>query len=336
MTQTSLFLTLSLLATLAVVTVRHAAADDQWVVYEGKEGPGHGKHIVFVTGDDEYRSEEAMPQMAKILATRYGFKCTVLFAIDPKDGTIKPDHQTNIPGTEALNDADLMVLFLRFRDLPDDQMKPIVDFANSGKPMIGLRTATHSFNIKNAEGTYAKYSWGSKEPAGGFGRAVLGDTWISHHGHHGRESTRGVINEKHADHPIVKGCDDVWGPTDVYGIIHLKPDDEILLWGQVLEGMNPADKPLAGPKNTPMMPLAWTRMYKGETGNTSRVFNTTMGAATDLVSEGTRRLIANACFWGLEMDVPTKADVDLVGEYKPTPFGFGKYVEGVKPEDHKL
>lgn len=336
MNHTSFLLTLAMFASFAGALVQRAEAEDQWVVYEGKAGPGHGKHIVFVTGDDEYRSEEAMPQMAKILAMRHGFKCTVLFALDPRDGTIKPDHQTNIPGTEALNDADLMVLFLRFRDLPDEQMKPIVDFANSGKPMIGLRTATHSFNIKNPEATYAKYDWRSKDPAGGFGQLVLGDTWISHHGHHGQESTRGVINEKYADHPIVQGCEDIWGPTDVYGIVHLKPGDEILLWGQVLAGMTPGDKPVKGAKNNPMMPLAWTRMYEGETGHTSRVFCTTMGAATDLVSEGTRRLIANACFWGLEMPVPKDTNVDLVGEYNPTQFGFKKYVAGVKPEDHQL
>ncbi|MBI2479372.1 MAG: ThuA domain-containing protein [Planctomycetia bacterium] len=333
MTNNSITLVLALFA--SVASIGHANAEDQWVVYEGKQGPGLGKHIVFVTGDDEYRSEEAMPQMAKILATRHGFKCTVLFAIDPLDGTIKPDYQTNIPGTAALIDADLMVLFLRFRDLSDEQMKPIVDFANSGKPMIGLRTATHSFNIKNPEATFAKYDWRSKEPAGGFGQLVFGDTWISHHGHHGQESTRGVINDKHADHPIVQGCNDVWGPTDVYGITHLKPDDEVLLWGQVLEGMHPNDKPVAGERNNPMMPLAWTRMYKGETGHTSRVFCTTLGAATDLVSEGTRRLIANACFWGLEMDVPEKTNVELIGEYNPTPFGFGKYIKGVTPADHK-
>ncbi len=309
-------------------------AEDLWVTYEGKEGPGQGKHIVFVSGDDEYRSEEALPQLAKIMATHHGFKCTVLFPIDPKDGTIKPDHQTNIPGTEALNDADLMVLALRFRNLPDEQMKPIVDFVNSGKPIIGMRTATHSFNITDAAATYAKYHWRSKDPEGGFGQAVLGDTWISHHGHHGKESTRGIINDKHADHPIIQGCDDIWGPTDVYGIVHLNPDDKILLWGQVLDGMTPDSKPVEDKKNDPMMPLAWTRMYKGETGNTTRVFNTTLGAATDLVSEGTRRLIANACYWGLEMEVPTAANVELVGEYKPTPFGFNKYVVGVKPADH--
>lgn len=313
-----------------------AAAEDQWVVYEGKEGPGQGKHIVFVTGDDEYRSEEGMPQLAKILATHHGFKCTVLFAIDPKDGTIKPDHQTNIPGTHLLNDADMMVLFTRFRHLPDEQMKPIIDFANSGKPMLGLRTSTHAFNYKNQDSPFAKYHWQSKEPAGGFGQLVFGDTWVSHHGDHKRQSTRGVINDEHADHPIVQGSQDIWGPTDVYGINKLKPDDKILLWGQVLEGMQPDDKPVVGAKNDPMMPLAWIRDYKGETGNTSRVFCTTMGSSTDLESEGLRRLLVNVCYWGLKMPVPERAKVNIVGKFKPTAYGFGSYVKGVKPDDHKL
>jgi hypothetical protein len=336
MTFTTQTLLASLIVLAALAGMVRAADQDQWVVYEGKEGPGKGKHIVFVTGDDEYRSEEGMPQLAKILAVRHGFKCTVLFAIDPKDGTIKPDHQTNIPGTEALNEADLMVLFTRFRHLPDEQMKPIVDFANSGKPMIGLRTATHGFNYKNQDSPYAKYHWQSRKPVGGFGQLVFGDTWVNHHGHHGRESTRGVINDEHADHPVVLGCEDVWGPTDVYGVNKLKKDDKVLLWGQVLAGMSPDDKPVEGKKNEPMMPLAWVRDYKGETGKTSRVFCTTMGAATDLVSDGSRRLIVNACLWGIGLQVPEKANVDLVGEYKPTQFGFGKYVKGVKPSDHRL
>jgi len=311
-------------------------AEDPWVVYEGKEGPGQGKHIVFVTGDDEYRSEEGMPQLAKILALRHGFKCTVLFAIDPADGTIKPDYQTNIPGTQVLNDADLMVLFTRFRDLPDEQMKPILDFANSGKPMIGLRTATHPFNYKRPDSPYAKYDWRSKDPAGGFGQLVFGDTWVSHHGKHKEESTRGLVNSAQADHPIVRGCEDIWGPTDVYGINKLKPDDQVLLWGQVLEGMSSRDKPVAGEKNNPMMPLAWIRNYVGETGRTAKVFCTTMGSSTDLESEGLRRLLVNACLWSLDLPVPERANVALVGEYKPTPYGFGSFTRGVKPADHRL
>src|SRR5439155_25432115 len=101
-----------------------AQAADPWLVLEGGDGPGKGKHVVLVSGDEEYRSEEALPQLGKILARRHGFKCTVLFAIDKSDATINP-NVSNIPGLEALDSADLMVIFTRFRDLPDDQMKHI-------------------------------------------------------------------------------------------------------------------------------------------------------------------------------------------------------------------
>ena len=162
-------------------------ASDPWVVYKGADGPGKGKKVVLIGGDEEYRSEETLPQFAKILAKRHGFDCTVLFAVDKKDGTINPNQSDNIPGLQALKDADLAVFFLRFRNLPDEQMKYIVDYVESGKPMIGLRTATHSFNIPNGK-TYSKYGWTSKEWDGGFGRQVLGETWINHHGHHGKQS----------------------------------------------------------------------------------------------------------------------------------------------------
>src|SRR5262249_8692915 len=139
-----------------------AGAADPWVVYEGAAGPGKGKHVVLVSGDEEYRSEEALPQLAKILAMHHGFKCTVLFAVDPKDGTINPNRRDNMAGLEALKAADLLVLFIRWRDLPDKQMKPLIDYIESGKPIVGLRTATHAFDLKKHK-TYAKYDWRGKE-----------------------------------------------------------------------------------------------------------------------------------------------------------------------------
>lgn len=319
--------------------ISSSRADDPWVVYEGKEGPGVGKHIVLVTGDDEYRSEEAMPALAKILAIHHGFKCSVLFAIDPSDGTIKPDHQTNIPGTHLLNNADMMVLFTRFRQLPDEQMKPIMDFVGSGKPILGLRTATHAFNYgPESNSPYAKYTWRSKDPEGGFGQLVFGETWVSHHGHHGKESTRGIINEKYGDHPLLTGVDDLWGPTDVYGVIHLPKDTQVLVYGQVLAGMEPSSPPVKGEKNDPMTPLIWTRDYLGEKGNTSKVICTTMGSSQDLESEGFRRLLVNTCYWGLGLteQIPSKAAVPFVGEYAPTTFGFNAFQVGITPDDHRL
>src|SRR5437879_1537469 len=217
-----------------------AQAADPWLVLEGGGGPGKGKHIVLVSGDEEYRSEEALPQLGKILAKWHGFKCTVLFAIDPSDGTINP-NVSNIPGLEALDSADLMVIFTRFRDLPDEQMKHIVDYLEAGKPIVGIRTATHAFNIKPAK-TYSKYSYnyGGKDYEQGFGRQILGETWISHHGKHGSQSTRGIIAKGQENHPILRGIKDgdIWGPTDVYGVrLPLPGDSQPLVLGQILTGM---------------------------------------------------------------------------------------------------
>src|SRR5712692_11566011 len=177
---------------LAFLIGASARADEPWIVLKGGEGPGKGKHIVLISGDEEYRSEETLPQLAKILSNHHGFKCTVLFAVDPKDGTVNPDRRDNIPGLESLQTADLMVIFTRFRELPDEQMKHIVEYVESGRPIIGLRTATHAFAFKKGA-TYVRYGWRSKEWDGGFGRQVLGETWISHHGQHGKQSTRGII-----------------------------------------------------------------------------------------------------------------------------------------------
>lgn len=309
--------------------------DDPWIVLRGTQGPGEGRHIVLVSGDEEYRSEEALPQLAKILATHHGFNCTVLFAIDPESGEIDVDNQNNIPGLEALEDADLMIIFTRFRDLPDEQMKYIVDYTESGRPIIGLRTATHAFQIPR-EKTYARYGSGSRVWDGGFGRQVLGEDWINHHGRHGRESTRGVIAEGMGEHPIVRGCEDIWGPTDVYGVkLPMREGVEPLIMGQVLDGMTPDSQPVEGRKNNPVMPVAWATSYEGTGGKTARVFATTMGASQDFESEGLRRLLVNATYWalGMEDQISDRANVDIVGEYKPTGFGFGVSTRGIKPSD---
>lgn len=315
-----------------------APAADPWVVYDGFDGPGKGKHVVLVSGDEEYRSEEALTQLGKILAKHHGFKCTVLFAINPADGTIDPVNCNNIPGLEALKTADLMIIATRFRDLPDEQMRHIVDYLDAGKPVIGMRTATHAFKIPPGK-TYAKFSFNGKDWDGGFGRQILGETWVSHHGKHGKESTRGVIAKGMQQHPIVRGCDEIWGPTDVYTVRLPLPDGcQPLVFGQVLEGMNPTDKPVSGVKNDPMMPVAWVKTYRGAAGQTGRVFTTTMGSASDLPSDGLRRLLVNAAYWcvGLEEKIPPKATVELVGRFNALPYGFGKFTKGVRPSDHVM
>lgn len=312
-----------------------------WAVY-----PGKGKRIVLVSGDEEYRSEEGLPQLGKILSRHHGFHCTVLFAIDPKTGLINPDARDNIPGLEALDKADLMIIATRFRELPDEQMRHIDRYVHSGRPMIGLRTATHAFDYKDdSTSPYRHYGWRDKTKwPGGFGKQVLGETWISHHGHHAVQSTRGLVIESEKRHPIVAGCGDIWGPTDVYTVtLPLPPAAHPLVMGQVLTGMNPGDKPVEGEyvierqgkrlskrPNDPMMPVAWTNTF-----HKSRVFTTTMGAAPDLLNEGVRRMIVNAVYWCLGRNLRGTADVTMVGDYRPAFFGFGKYQVNRAPGDYR-
>ncbi|HEX8524746.1 MAG TPA: ThuA domain-containing protein [Tepidisphaeraceae bacterium] len=310
-------------------------ADSPTVSFEPTEGPRQNKHIVFIAGDEEYRSEEGLPMLAKILARRQGFRCTVLFALDP-DGTINPENNKSLAGAEALDSADLIVMLIRWRAWPDEQMKHFADAYLRGVPIVALRTSTHPF--KFTMGSYASFN--------DFGKRVIGEDWISHWGRHKSEATRGIIEPAAKDHPILRGVKSIFGDTDVYEA-HPPADAMVLLRGQVLRGMKADDPPADYRKkratdqqeqnvNDPMMPIAWTRVHRNEAGKENRIFCTTMGAATDLQNEDLRRLIVNAVYWGLELDVPKCADVELVGEFSPSHYGFKGHRRGVKPADLAL
>ena len=309
-----------------------ARAQGTSLMYEGKDGPGKGKHIVFIAGDEEYRSEESLPMLARLLSDRLGFKCTVVFSLD-KDGTINPDISTSLSDATPLDSADAIVILTRWRNWPDEQMKHFVDAYQRGVPIIGLRTATHAFKIDH--GAYRDFSK--------FGKRVLGEDWVNHWGDHKKEATRAIVEPSSKDDPILNGVGDIFVTTDVYEA-YPPADAKILLRGQVLSGMTPDSPPATRHKkratdkqdqgvNEPMMPIAWTRIYKNEAGKENRIFCTTMGAATDLENENLRRLVVNAIYWELGMDVPAKADVPIVGEYHPSAFGFKGYKKGVKIQD---
>lgn len=305
------------------------------VVYEGKSGPGLGKHIVFLAGDEEYRSEESLPQLARILAVRHGFKCTVLFSLDAKDGTINPNAAKNLTGAEALDHADAIVMMLRFRQYPDAVMKHFVDAYLAGKPIIGLRTSTHAFAYNNpTNSAYARYSHNSKAWPGGFGRQVLGETWVSHLGDNHKEATLGVIEAAARDEALLRGVGTIFADTGCYHV-NPQPDSTILIRANILAGTTP-DAPLHPTKNTLHQPLAWYRVHKNETGKTNKVFCTTMGSSTDLRDENLRRLLVNSVYWGFGMDVPAKANVQLVGDFQPSAYRFNGFRKGVKPDDLAL
>jgi hypothetical protein len=344
---------------------------DLWVHYPGTNGPGQGKHVVLISGDEEYRSEEALTQLGKILAIHHGFNCTVLFAIEPKTGIIHPNYPANIPGLAALRSADLMVIATRFRDLPDDQMQEIDDYLRSGRPVLGMRTATHAFRISVERRGWLHYDYRYNAPAnwvhhdpkydgdqqgwtGGFGGTVLGDTWFYHHGHHNHQSTRGLTAPEASKLPLTRGLHDgdIWGLTDVYAVrLPLPGDSKQVILGQTMDrkgpyleddlflGMRPTDDLMAGighnptadrgedryNPNDPPPPVAWTKTYQIPIGQKGKVFATTMGSATDLVSAGTRRLLVNAAYWcvGLETEIPVAGTkVELVGDYRPTAYRF--------------
>ena len=318
-----------------IVTLALIAACTSWqafaapLVYEGTEGPGKGKHIVFLAGDHEYRSEETLPALARILAKHHGFKCTVLFNLDPKTGEIVAG-ESNIPDMDALDTADLAVVFWRFQDFPDDQMKHFVKYLDRGGPFIGLRTATHAFRIPKDK-TYEKYSWNYKgeDYLTGWGHQVLGQSWVGHYGRNHQQSTGIDIVEGKEDHPILRGVKDIW--VQAGGYVGKPTDGEILTVATPLNGMTP-DSPKDETKEP--QPSEWTRTYEGGNGEKGRVFTSLYGASEDLLNEGYRRMLVNACYWAIGMEDAIKADfnVALVGPYKPNTFRNGGHAKGIKPE----
>lgn len=309
-----------------------SAQNPHLVVYEGDSGPGRGKHIVFLAGDHEYRSEEALPALARIMAKRYGFKCSVFFTIDPATGFIDPGS-SHIAGLEALDTADLMVVFLRFQDFPDAEMQHIADYLARGGPVVGFRTATHAFQIKRPDAKFIKYTWRGGDAAypGGFGRQVLGETWVSHYGTNHKQSSRLLLQADQADHPILRGVKDVWVQSGGYTADPIE-GSTVLALGQILNGMTP-DSPPAPDKK--LMPVAWYRSYAGASGKSGRVFTTTHGASEDLSNEGFRRMAVNGLLWsaGLESAIRADGDIAFVGPFNPTTYAFDGHVQGMKPAD---
>lgn len=302
----------------ALSTASGGPQPELWLHFPPKDGTANGKKIVLISGDEEYRSEESCPMLGKILSQRHGFDCTVLFAIHPELGIVDPNFRKNIPGLEALKSADLFIIGTRFRELPDDQYQFIADFLNAGKPVIGFRTATHAFT---GSGQTGSFKWSE------FGLKILGETWINHHGKHRFEGTRGVVEAANAQHPVLRGVSDVFGPTDVYGIKNLDPSQAtVLLRGGVTASLEPASEILQhDPRNQPMMPLAWLREYTSPDGTKKgKAFCTTMGASVDFANEGLRRLIVNAALHLTGLAVPDKADVQFVDPFEPTFYGFNK------------
>lgn len=329
------FLTLA-----AVLPFSTGFATEDHLTYEPK-GDAKGKHIVLLAGDEEYRSEEALPMLAKLLSERHGFKTTVLFSVGA-DGNIDPTAGGSLTQPQALDSADAIIMLTRFRKWNEDTLGKFDAAINRGIPVVALRTTTHAFSGIPAESKYASWNWNNK---GGWGKKVLGETWVSHWGKHKVEATEGVIESANASDPILHGVTEIFGTSDVYEA-YPPADAKILLRGRVLKGMTPDSGALETTKkratdkaeqgiNDPMMPIVWTRTVKNDAGTENKVLTTTMGAATDLTNESLRRLVVNGVYWGLGLEVPAKADVSIVGDYNPTAYGFNGFKKGLKISDVK-
>lgn len=244
-------------------------------------------HIVFVSGDHEYGSEETFPPLAKALEQRYGVRTTVLKSYPDENA------EENIPGLEALKDADLAVFFLRWRRLPSDQIAHIEQYLNSGKPLIAFRTTTHAFNYPKG---HPLEVWNSMAPA------YLGGPpgWGGGHYHYGHTSSTDVsVIEANASHPILTGVDKQFHvPSWLYHVLPDFPpkDATLLLMGKSVNPENAQKRPAVD------NPVAWA--WRNKAG--ARVFMTTLGHPQDFNVEAFQRLVVNGIHWTLNAPVPTK------------------------------
>ena len=322
-----------LVLTALLASVSPLTAGDH-VVYEGESGPGKGKHILFIASDHEYRGEETCPAIARILAKRYGFKCTVLFG-QTKDGLIK-QGSSNIPGIDAIDDAHMLFLFLRFVHPEDAWMEKFEGYLKRGGPVIGLRTTTHAFNGLKGKYAYHNFNNRGEDFVGGFGRQILGETWnpklgAGHYGRNHKFATAMHVVPQQKDHPVMRGVTNMHAMAGAYSARPM-PGSTILATNQVLQSMKEG-APAVEDKEP--QPAAWVRTYKFKGGKEGRAFCSTQGASEDILSEGVRRMIVNATLWCMSMEKHIKADADMsfVGPYNPSTFSFKPSVTDAKPGD---
>ena len=313
-------------------------------------------HVVFLAGDDEYRSEESLPMLASLLREHYGFRTTVLYMVDPRTGFIDPGERHNMPGLEVLAAADLVVMFLRFRQLPADDLAHIDNYLAAGKPLVAFRTTTHAFRYGKSLASYVDVWWGIWISLGfmntdederlaatyndAWPQKWLGQSWITHHGHFddGQQPlTEVTLVEDEASHPILRGV----SPFAAYSWLYhmqgagsqIHGEVRALLRGRALKSNHTDDNPDFPDSN----PVAWTRRVDGGGEQANRVFYTSLGHPYDFHEASMRRLALNGMFWALQREAqipPGGLVVDLVGPYDPPNSGEGEgsYREGRRPD----
>ena len=306
--------------------------------YQGEAGPGEGKHIVFIANDHEYRSEETCPALARILAKHHGFTCTVLFGED-ESGHIKAGSD-NLPYLEELKDADLLVFFTRFMNLPDEDVQHLVDYYESGKPTIGIRTSTHAFNKQEGKWSKLNFDYEGEDYLGGLGEQIYGNTWHESRGqdHYGPNHAQGCYifpAKDQSTHPIWRGVRNMHAFTGAYRS-RLPVGATSVADLKVLNTFHPS---VDFDQDKDVVTAAWTRpFYYAPSGKKkeARMLYSSFGGSEDLLDENVRRFLINSSFWALGMEEAIQSDlnVSFIGSFDPSPNMTGAfYREGVKPLD---
>ena len=215
----------------------------------GPTGPAKPLKICIVSGAKEYEANDSCALFKALLEKKYNVTCT---HVQGTDGT------KSLPGIEALKDADLLLVFCRRTEPQEEHLKVIQEWCKAGKPVVGVRTASHAFQ-----------NWLE------FDKTVLGGNYKGHYG-------KGPAVEVHfareaKGHPILAGVAPFASPYSLYKNTGLAEDVTLLATAT------------AGDKTEP---VAWTRMHKG-----GRVFYTSLGGPKDFRNPEFQRMLTNAVFW---------------------------------------
>jgi type 1 glutamine amidotransferase len=243
-------------------------------------------HAVLVVGTLHYSPELSMPLFAEELE-RFGFRTTVVM------GEGDPEKKTEdvLPGIEALADADVAIFFMRFLKLPDKEWQPIEDYLKSGKPVIGLRTANHSFKYA---ADHPRAAWNDD-----FGRRALGTPYIVHQS----GLTDISVVPKHLSHPIMTNVTKTnWTSEGTLYLTRLEGGCIPLVTGTG-QGKSRLLEKSFGPiqvneSESDIVAWAWENEWGG------KVFSTTFGHPADFAEEAFTRMLVNSACWAVDKPVP--------------------------------
>lgn len=241
---------------------------------------GDRRRILMLIGEDEYRTNETLPEFAHSELEPAGFQVQIVHSA--------PDDLHRFPGlTEALPAADLLLVSVRRRTPSTAELDAVRAHIAAGKPVVGIRTASHAFSLRNNQPPPAGHaSWLDFDPR------VLGGNYVGHHGH--GPKTAVAVAPGAATHPLLAGIDvsKLVGNGSLYRVMPLEPSSTPLLTGTV--------------PDHPSEPVAWT--HTPRLGG-SRVFYTSFGHIDDFQNAEFRKLLLNGICWALENAAPPVASL---------------------------